>query len=162
MAAGPPWASLLEVFRMARKKLGWTSAAAVAALAVGLVFLGATAEAQKTKGKSRQAQTKYLMRGVNQTHCAGIAGLLKGKGPADDKAWDTLTCHASVLNEMSYTLMDDGRCPDKDWAAAAKALRESSAKVLEAAKEKKLSDAQEAFKGVTGACAACHKAHRPK
>jgi cytochrome c556 len=140
----------------------WKRAAVVAALAVGLVFLGHNAEAQKTKGKTRAAQTKYLMRGVVQTNCAGVGGLLKDKGPADDKAWDTLTCHASILNEMSYTLMDDGRCPDKDWAGATKALRESSAKLMEAAKDKKLDDAKDAFKGVTGACGSCHKAHKGK
>ncbi len=125
-------------------------------------FTDQTAQAQKTKGKTHPAETKYLMRGVNQAHCAGIGGLLKEEGPADDKAWDTLACHASILNEMSYVLMADGRCPDKDWAGAAKSLGECSAKVLEAAKAKKLTDARDAFKGVTTACAACHTAHRAK
>lgn len=39
--------------------------------------------------------------------------------------------------------MDDGRCPDKVWSAAAKALRDSS-KLLEAAKEKKVASAKAA------------------
>jgi cytochrome c556 len=127
---------------------------------VAVLLMGQEAAAQKTKGKTRAAETKYLMRGVNQPNCAALAGLLKDKGPVDDKAWDTAACHASILNEMSYLLMDDGRCPDKDWAGAAKQLREGSAQVLEAARAKNLADAQAAFKTVTGACASCHKAHK--
>jgi cytochrome c556 len=147
---------------MGKNNLRWKIAAIFAALGLVMLLTCPPADAQKTKGKTRPAETKYLMRGVNQPNCAGIAGLLKDKGPADDKAWDTMTCHASILNEMGHVLMDDGRCPDKDWLGAAKDLRESSAKVLEAAKAKNLANAQEAFKGVLGACAACHKAHREK
>ena len=102
------------------------------------------------------------MRCICQPNCAGVAGALKDKGPADDKAWDQVAAQASVLNEMSYLVMDDGRCPDKDWAGAAKELRDSSAKLLDAAKAKDLAAAQAAFKGVTGSCGACHKAHREK
>ena len=142
------------------RKLLWTLPLAMAA---ALVW-GTPSQfglAQIKKGKDRAAETKYLMRGVVSAHCGSIGALLK-KGPSDDKAWDTLACHASILNEMSYTLMDDGRCPDKVWAGASKSLRESSAKVLEAAKAKNLEDAQTAFKGVTGACAACHSEHKTK
>lgn len=128
----------------------------------GLVLLSSSpVEAQKTKGKTRAAETKYLMRGINQPNCAGLAKLLKEK-PADDKAWEQVALHAALLNEMSYVLMDDGRCPDKDWAGAAKTLRECSGKVLEAAKAKDADAAQSAFKNLTTACADCHKAHRPK
>lgn len=100
------------------------------------------------------------MRGIQQTHCKGLGDLLKDSGPADDKAWDTAACHASCLNEMSYLLMDDGRCPDATWAGATKDLREGSAAVLAAIDKKNLEAAKDAFKKVTGACAACHKAHR--
>jgi hypothetical protein len=122
---------------------------------------GQTGLAQVQKGKKRAAETKYLMRGVVQTHCGGIAALLK-KDAVDEKAWDTLACHASVLNELSYVLMDDGRCPDKTWASAAQTLRECSAKVLSAAQAKNADDAREAFKGLTAACASCHGAHKSK
>jgi hypothetical protein len=92
--------------------------------------------------------------------CAALANLLKEKGPATEKAWDQATQHAAILNEMSYVVMDDGRCPDKAWADAAKTLRECSGKALAAVKEKKTEDAQAAFKALTGACQACHKVHR--
>ena len=147
---------------MGTNNLGRKIAMIFLAFALVVLFTSQNAEAQKTKGKTRPAETKYLMRGINQTNCAALAGLLKDKGPADDKAWETAVCHAAILNEMGFVLMDDGRCPDKDWLGAAKDLRESTAKVVEAAKAKNLADAQTAFKGVTGACAACHKVHRDK
>jgi hypothetical protein len=146
---------------MSKLKLG-RHAGLIFLLGLWTWFAVETAEAQKTKGKTRPAETKFLMRGVNQPNCKALADLLKDKGPADDKAWETATCHATILNEMSFVLMDDGRCPDKDWAGAAKALREGSAKVVEAAKAKNAADAQAAFKNVTAACADCHKVHREK
>ena len=138
----------------------WLVMAVSSAVGIGLISLCGSAWAQKTKGKTRAAATKYLMRGIQQAHCKGLGDLLKESGPADDKAWDTAACHASCLNEMSYLLMDDGRCPDGVWAGAAKDLREASAAVLAAAEKKDLEGAQAAFKSVTGACGTCHKAHK--
>jgi cytochrome c556 len=133
-------------------------AAVLMGLAISVTWT--VGEAQVKKGKSRAAETKYLMRGAIQPNCAGIGKLLKDSGPADDKAWDDVACHASVLNELSFAVMDDGRCPDKTWADAAKVLRETSSKVLDAAKAKKLDDANASFKELTSACGACHKAHK--
>jgi len=138
----------------------WVVVVVGVTIGMGLMALGGSALAQKTKGKTRAAATKYLMRGINQPHCAGLGGLLKDSGPADDKAWDTAACHASCLNEMSYLLMDDGRCPDGVWAGAAKSLREGSAAALAAIDKKDLDGTKTAFKTVTAACADCHKAHK--
>ena len=143
-----------------RKKI--CMSAVVVALGLGLWALGSAVDAQKTKGKTRPAETKSLMQGVMQPNCAAVGGLVKDTGPKDDKAWAKVALHAVVLNEMSYVVMDDGRCPDKEWAAAAKTLRECSAKLLDCAKAKDVAGAQGAFKGLTGACAACHKAHKAK
>ena len=135
-------------------------AVAVAVAAVGLVLLDQhSAEAQK-KGKSRAAQTKYLMQGINQPNCAGLAKSLGKDGSIEDKAWETAVQQASLLNEMGYLLMDDGRCPSGDWAGACKTLKESSAAVLTAAEDKDADAARAAFKTLTGACAKCHKAHK--
>jgi hypothetical protein len=141
------------------KKLSWGVGGLGLVLGLAILLIGSGAEAQKTKGKTRSAETKFLMRGVNQPHCAALGKLLKD-GPADDKAWETALCHASILNEMSYVLMDDGRCPDKVWAGAAKTLRECSAKVIDATKAKNVDDARTAFKALTSACATCHKEHK--
>lgn len=136
-------------------------AAAVAVLGLAWLLSSGPAEAQKTKGKSRAAETKYLMRGLVQVNCADLSKALKNK-PGDDKAWDALAQNAALLNEAGYLLLDDGRCPDKDWANAAKTLQACSAKVLDAAKAKDADAAQTAFKGLTASCADCHKVHKPK
>lgn len=126
----------------------------------GLVFWSGSVDAQKSKGKERPAPTKYLMRGIVAANCGSLGGLLKDAGPADDKAWDNVASHAACINEGSYVLMDDGRCPDGVWKDACATLREGSAGVLAAADKKDLAAAQEAFKTLTGACATCHKAHK--
>jgi len=129
--------------------------------AFGIVILGTSASAQVKQGKTRPAETKYLMRGIMQPNCAGLGKLLKGDGPADDKAWDTAACHAACINEMSFLLMSDGRCPDGTWAEAAKTtLREGSTETLAACEKKDLEAANAAFKKMTQSCAACHKAHK--
>lgn len=130
----------------------------ITAALVGLVGWGGAA-AQVKQGKTRKAATKYLMRGINGQHCGGLANLLK-QGPKSDEEWDTVACHASCLNEMSYVLLDDGRCPDADWANAAKTLREGSEAVLAAAQKKDLDAARAGFENVTKSCTACHKAHK--
>jgi cytochrome c556 len=100
------------------------------------------------------------MRGISKPHCQGLETLLKDAGPADDKAWETAQCHASCVNEVSFLLMDDGRCPDKTWADAAKSLRAGAQSTLEAAEKKDLEGARKGFQMVKDACAACHKAHK--
>jgi len=64
-----------------------------------------------------------------------------------------LATKAALLNEASYVLMDDG-C----WADADKTLRERSTVLLAKLEAKDTAGAQEAFKAITQACAACHKA----
>ena len=130
------------------------------AMIVGVVSalsLGATAQIKK--GKTRVLTTAQMMSGLVKPNCAGIAEGLKSP-PADDKAWADLATKAALLNEASFTMMDDGRCPDSTWANASKALREGSAAVLAKIEAKDAAGAQEAFKAVTGSCATCHKAHK--
>jgi cytochrome c556 len=116
-------------------------------------------QAQVKKGKTRAALTKQIMSGIVQANCAAL-----GKGtkdaPTDDKGWEALATNAALLNEASYLLMDDGRCPDGDWAGAAKALRAGSEAMLAQIEAKDAAGAAAAFKGVTDSCAACHKAHK--
>jgi cytochrome c556 len=137
------------------KSRGVMAVAVVATLAMGWA-----GSAQVAKGKSRPAATKFLMRGISQPNCKGIGELLKESGPADGKAWETLVCHASCLNELSFSLMQDGRCPDAAWAGAAKSLGEGTSAVLGAAEKKEAEAARTAFKTVTDACKSCHDAHR--
>jgi cytochrome c556 len=130
---------------------------------LGLVWLSVVpddAQAQKTQGKSRPAATKYLMRGIMGTNCGSLGKLLK-EAPADDEAWDAAACHAACLNEMSFLLMDDGRCPDGVWAeAAGQTLRAGTEAMMAAIESKDIDATKIAFKTVTSSCAACHKAHK--
>jgi len=118
-----------------------------------------SAIAQVKKGKSRPLLTKQLMSGLVQPNCKGLGAGLK-EAPADDKAWEVLATQAALLNEAGYILMADGRCPDGDWAGAAKTLQDCSAAVLTKIEAKDADGAQEAFQAMTKACAACHKAHK--
>ncbi len=116
--------------------------------------------AHRAAAKTRPAAMKYLMRGIVKPNCGDLGALLK-EGPKDDEQWDTAACQASCLNEMSYVLMDDDRCPDAVWATAAgTTLREGSAALMAAAEAKDLEAANAAFKTVTSSCAACHKEHK--
>jgi len=122
-------------------------------------LISLSAFAQVKQGKTRLLTTKQLMKGLVAANCGAIGEGLKA-GPTDDKAWEELATKAALLNEASYTLMDDGRCPDADWANAATSLRDGSAALVKKLEEKDAAGAQEAFKTMTQACGACHKAHK--
>jgi cytochrome c556 len=131
----------------------------VVAVLVAVAGISVVATAQVKKGKTRAASTKQLMSGIVQVNCAAL-----GKGtkdaPTDDKGWAALATNAALLNEAGYLLMDDGRCPDGDWAGAAKAMQTGSAAVLAKIEAKDLEGAAAEFKKVTESCAACHKVHK--
>lgn len=135
-------------------KRTWTAALLIVACLMSSLTL-----AQVTQGKSRLLKTKQLMKGLVAPNCGEIGEGLKN-GPANDKAWQDLATKAALLNEASYVLMDDGRCPDAAWADADKTLRECSAVLVEKLEAKDAAAAQEAFQAMTKSCAACHKAHK--
>lgn len=127
--------------------------------AAGWCWLGSTAEAQKTKGKTRAASTKQLMKGLVGENCGGLKKALD----ATPTNWDDVALKAALLNESGYMLMDDGRCPDGEWAKSAKALQAAAKAVLEKAEAKDLDGAKAAFKDLTTqSCAVCHAAHKGK
>lgn len=136
------------------KKLAYLTsiAALMTVLVVGV-------EAQVKKGKTRPLTTKQLMSGLVKPNCGGIGEGLK-EAPANDEAWEALATKAALLNEASYTLMDDGRCPDGTWADAAKVLREGSAALLAKLEAKDHAGAKEELGNMTKSCGACHKAHK--
>ena len=131
----------------------------MASLLVGGFAITERVEAQKTKGKTRAALTKQLMKGLVAANC----GALKKDLDATELNWNDITLHAALLNEAGHLLMDDGRCPDAEWAKAAKALQAQSAAVLAAAEKDDAATAKAAFKDLTAqSCAICHAAHKPK
>lgn len=127
---------------------------------VGLLLASAAVNAQVKKGKTRLLTTEQLMEGTVKPNCDAVKKGLES-APADDKAWHKLAIHAATLNEASYTLMDDGRCPDQVWAeAATKALRQGSADLVKAVEAKDHAAAKTAFGAMTKACKACHDKHK--
>lgn len=144
------------------KKLNLLSGIVVASVAFAAVFLIQSSLAQVKQGKTRLLKTEQLMEGVIKPHCGALKEGLKSE-PANAKAWKKLTMHAALLNEASFILMDDGRCPDKVWAdAATKTLRQGSADLVRALEAKNLADAREAFGSMSGACKDCHDKHKEK
>ena len=134
-----------------------------AVMVIGVVFIfSSDSLAQVKKGKSRPLTTKQWMAAVHKVHCGALKKALDA-GPKDDAAWEAVSMHAAMLNESSYVLMADGRCPDGTWAkAASKMLRGGSDGVVKAAAAKDLDAAKASFKTLTQSCGTCHKAHKPK
>ena len=138
------------------KKVFWIL---LASLLVGGFAIADRVEAQKTKGKTRAASTKLLMKGLIAANC----GAAKKDLDAAEINWDDVTLHAALLNESGYILMDDGRCPDAEWAKSAKALQATSAALLDAAEKKDAAAAKAAFGDLTAqSCKVCHAAHKGK
>jgi hypothetical protein len=122
----------------------------------------AVVTAQVKKGKTRAMKTAQLMKAVVKPNCGAIKKGLE-TAPANDEAWDDLAAAAAVLNEASYILMDDGRCPDGVWAdAATKTLRDGSADLLKAIEAKDHGSAKAAFGSMMGSCKSCHEKHKEK
>lgn len=117
------------------------------------------ATAQVKQGKTRPLTTKQLMSGLVRPHASSLGADLK-KSPSSDKEWAALATKAALLNEASYVLMADGRCPDGDWKGAADTLRECSGVVLKKIQEKDAEGAQKAHGAMMKACGACHKKHK--
>lgn len=134
--------------------LRWTLVVAAAIACVGL-FLG-PASAEKKK-KTRICSTHDLMEGLVAPNCKALGGELK----KDKTNFKAIAMRASLLNESGHVLMDGGRCPDKVWENATKALRENGAAIVASAKAKDLDAVKASFKKLTtNGCGACHKMHK--
>ena len=124
-----------------------------------VLSLLAVVPSSDAQDKKPAPEIKKFMKTVSNPNC-GNAGKLLKKGITEDSDWATLLKNANALNKLSKDLMAEDRCLSGDWAKACATLKECSAKLAEAAKEKNVDNAKASFKGLTGACAICHKAHR--
>jgi len=128
-------------------------------IAMGLIADGV---AKVKKGDTRPLNTSTWMKNVVKPHCGDLKKEIAA-GPKTDDDWASLIEHAEILNETSYILMEDKRCPDKVWAdATVNDLRGGSDALLAAAKAKDAGASDIAFKQVSQSCSACHKAHKKK
>lgn len=142
-----------------RRTVSFVAGLAIFGTACALVL--SEAEAQKVKGKTRPLTTAQLMAGLVKVHCGAVKDGL-AKPPATDDDWKGLATAAALLNESSYTLMDDGRCPDAIWKDASMQLRTGSQAVLDALAKQDVAAAQKGFEGVLASCKACHAEHKYK
>jgi len=134
--------------------------AASLGLAVMITLLTNPGSAQVKQGKTRPATTEAIMKGLTKPQSTMVKDQLKD-GPASDEQWEELAMHAALLNEISYLLMDDGRCPDAIWAdAASKTMRQASADLINAAQARNLEHARTAFGAMMKSCKACHEKHK--
>ena len=135
-------------------------AVALIASVAAVVALAGSSIAQIKIGKSRPLTTKQLMAGSIKPSHTALGNLLQGNGPADEAGWANAATQAALLNESTYTMMDDGRCPDQAWYDACMTMRKSSVTILEKVAAKDAAGAREAFTAFTGGCKACHTAHK--
>lgn len=117
-------------------------------------------EAQK-KGKTRAMTTAQLMDGLVKPQFGALKAVLE-KETKEDADWKAAATHAALLNETSYTMMSDDRCPDKTWEQACKEMKTASESVLKHIEAKDAKAALEAFAGIQGSCKTCHTEHKYK
>ncbi|MEK6233824.1 MAG: hypothetical protein N2C14_03845 [Planctomycetales bacterium] len=129
-------------------------------VAAACVELFPTAEGQE-KGKTRPLTTHDLMEGVFEHHHESLAELLKG-GLKDKRSVKVAVRNASLLNECSYILMADGRCPSAEWKEACDTLRHCSEVLIKKIQAQDVEGANGAFKAMNKSCAGCHKKHKTK
>jgi len=117
--------------------------------------------AKKDKG-ARPLKTSTVMKVVTKPHCDALKEIFK-RGPKTSEDWDALIEHSEVLSEVSYILMEDGRCPDYVWeGAATQTLRNCAKAIIAASERRNVVVAQGAFEKLTEACTSCHDAHKEK
>jgi cytochrome c556 len=132
-----------------------------ALVVVAALVAAGIATAQVKQGKTRPARTSHLMKGVIKPNCDALKKAIEA-APADEKAWKALAVNAAMLNEISYALMEDGRCPDAKWADANKLMQTGSADLLKAISGKDHTALKSAFGTTMKSCKACHDAHKEK
>ncbi len=143
---------------MKSKTLLRFAAMTTVALSVGVGMVAA----QVKKGKTRPLTTAQLMGGIVKPHTEALKKGLEATTITDD-GWKSLMLSAALLNEATFTLMDDGRCPDTVWAdAATKPMRTGSADLLKALEAKSQPQAKAALGAMTKSCKSCHEKHKAK
>ena len=123
-------------------------------------FLLPSSDAQK-KGKTRPLTTAQLMSGLVKPQFVALKTALE-KGPKDEDSWKAVAVHAALLNESSYIMMADGRCPDDIWEKGCKEMKSGSDAVIKHINAKDAKAALEAFAGIQASCKTCHTEHKYK
>ena len=144
-------------------KKSFAFAAGLIALAGLAVTLSSSQVTAQKKGKSRPLTTAQLMSGLVKPQLISIKGHVDDeKTPEGEDGWKSLTTSIALLNEASYTMMEDDRCPDKTWADACQILRKATESGLKSAAKKDAAGVRESIAGITSSCKTCHTEHKYK
>ena len=144
-------------------KSSFAFAAGIVTLA-GLAFTVSSSQvtAQK-KGKTRPLTTAQMMSGLVKPQLVSLQGhVADEKTPEGEDGWKALTTSIALLNESSYMMMEDDRCPDKKWADACDILRKGTESALQKAAKKDAAGVRESIAGITASCKACHSEYKYK
>lgn len=145
--------------KMIQKNKQWKVLASVGISVLGMGLI-VNSIAKVEKGETRPLSTETWMGHVVKPNCKDLKKKI-ALGPKTDDDWQALIEHAEILNETSYILMEDKRCPDKVWAdSASKTLRNGSDALITAAKAKDAKATEAAFKGMMKSCKECHTKHK--
>lgn len=129
-----------------------TLLAVVAAVIAAAVLPG---EAQQ-RGRTRPLTTSQLMAGLIKPQLTALKEGLEA-GPDDKDAWKAAATSAALLNESSYLMMDDGRCPDQTWSDACIQLKDATLEILEQIDAGNRDAAVAGVDGVIASCKHCHE-----
>jgi len=130
----------------------------------GLVFtLTSSPVTAQKKGTTRPLTTAQMMSGLVKPQLVALKELVaedhKVEGEED---WQAVKTSISLLNESSYMMMADDRCPDKIWADACDILRKSTETALQKADQKDAAGVRESIPDFIASCKACHTEHKYK
>ncbi|MBI1310916.1 hypothetical protein GC176_06370 [bacterium] len=116
--------------------------------------------AQK-KGRTRPLTTSQTMAGLIKPQLTILKEGLEAE-PKDEDAWKAIATSAALLNESSYLMMDDGRCPDKVWSEGCVMLETATKDILKQVDAKNATAALAGVEGVVASCKHCHAEHKYK
>jgi cytochrome c556 len=157
-----PAFSLATIRSLPVKKSFAFVAGIIAVSGLAFTMLSSPVTAQK-KGQSRPMTTAQLMSGLVKPQLVAVQGhVADEKAPEGEDGWKALTTSIALLNESSYTMMDDDRCPDKIWADACQVLRKATESGLKSAAKQDAAGVREALAGIGASCKACHAEHKYK
>jgi cytochrome c556 len=128
-----------------------------------LVVCGMSALALGVTDEEKTPTIKQVMKKANAGPNSLLAEVGKGLKP-DEPDWDDVQKQTKEMATLAAALAknDPPQGEKESWEKLAKQYHESAKALNEAAQKKDKKEAVALRKKISGSCAACHKAHKPK
>jgi hypothetical protein len=136
----------------------WTTVAALAAFAVTTAVVAGRVGAADDKVPTVEEIMQKVNKGKGALHAQVKEAFQSGQ--PDWEAVQKITKQYSALADF-LGKNDPPKGEKASWQKLTKAYAENAKKLDEAAQKKDTSAAQASVKTLSGACMACHRAHRP-